>query len=98
MSGKLKQAGEWLEDRTGWRAGWRAWLDHPVAGGAPWAAAMAASVATGFVVLVLTGLVLMTAYSPSPQTAWASVHFVQFVQDRGWIVRGLHHWASDGLL
>jgi ubiquinol-cytochrome c reductase cytochrome b subunit len=97
MSG-LKRAGDWLEERTGWRAGRRSWLDHPVVGGAPWAAAMAASVATCFGVLALTGLVLMTAYSASPQTAWASVHYVQFVQDRGWVVRGLHHWASDGLL
>src|ERR1700691_5033949 len=97
MSG-LKRAGDWLEGRTGGRGGWRTWLGHPVVGGAPWAAAMAASVATCFGVLALTGLVLMTAYLASPQTAWASVHYVQFVQDRGWVVRGLHHCASDGLL
>jgi ubiquinol-cytochrome c reductase cytochrome b subunit len=40
----------------------------------------------------------MTAYAPAPQTAWASVHYVQFVQDRGWIVRGLHFWAAQALL
>ena len=98
MSGRLRRAGDWLEERTGWRASTRAWLDRPIVGGAPWAAAMAASVATCFVVLVLTGVLLMTAYSASPQAAWASVHFVQFVQDGGWIVRGLHHWAAQALV
>lgn len=98
MSGTFRQMSDWLEERTGWPSALRAWLDHPVAGGAPWAAAIGASVATCFAILALTGLALMTAYAPSPQTAWASVHYVQFVQDRGWIVRGLHHWASEGLL
>ena len=44
--------------------------------------------------LALTGLTLMTAYGASPQAAWASVHYVQFVQERGWVVRGLHFWAA----
>jgi ubiquinol-cytochrome c reductase cytochrome b subunit len=96
----MRRLGDWLEERTAWRvsSGARAWLDHPVVGGAPWASAMAASVATCFGVLALTGLTLMTAYGSSPQAAWASVHYVQFVQDRGWIVRGLHYWAAQSLL
>ncbi len=89
---------DWLDERTGWRASWREWIDHPVVGGAPWARAMATSVAACFGVLALTGVVLMTAYAPSPQSAWASVHYLQFVQDRGWIVRGLHFWAAQALI
>ena len=96
--GKLRRLGDWMEERTGWRTAARAWVDHPAVGGAPWAAAMAASVATCFVVLALTGLTLMTAYGASPQAAWASVHYVQFVQERGWVVRGLHYWAAQSLI
>jgi ubiquinol-cytochrome c reductase cytochrome b subunit len=96
--GKLARLGDWLEERTQWRTSMRAWLDHPVVGGAPWASAMAASVATCFALLALTGVTLMTAYGASPQAAWASVHYVQFVQDRGWVVRGLHYWAAQSLL
>jgi ubiquinol-cytochrome c reductase cytochrome b subunit len=55
-------------------------------------------VATCFAVLALTGLTLMTAYGASPQAAWASVHYVQFVQERGWVVRGLHFWAAQSLI
>jgi ubiquinol-cytochrome c reductase cytochrome b subunit len=97
----LKAIGDWLDARTGWRApkqGTGSWMDHPVAGGAVWARAMAASVATCFGVLVLTGIVLMTSYAPAPQTAWASVHYLQYVADRGWILRGLHYWAAQTML
>jgi len=96
--GWMGNLGGWLDERTGWRTSWRAWLDHPVVGGAPWAAAMGVSVAACFGVLVVTGLTLMTAYAPSPQSAWASVFYLQYVLPRGWIVRGLHAWAAQGLL
>jgi ubiquinol-cytochrome c reductase cytochrome b subunit len=93
-----ERLGDWLQERTGWRTTARAWIDHPLVGGAPWASAMAASVATCFGVLALTGLTLMTAYGASPQAAWASVHYVQFVQSGGWLVRGLHYWAAQTLV
>src|SRR5258708_7458809 len=94
----LRKLGDWLDERTSWRAAVQAWVDHPVVGGERWARAIGASVATALGVLALTGLLLMTAYAPSPQSAWASVHYVQFVQDRGWVVRGLHYWAAQALL
>jgi ubiquinol-cytochrome c reductase cytochrome b subunit len=95
---KLRRLGEWVEERTGWGAVARAWIDQPAVGAAPYSAAMAASVAACIGVLALTGCLLMTAYGASPQAAWASVHYVQFVQDRGWIVRGLHYWAAQSLI
>jgi ubiquinol-cytochrome c reductase cytochrome b subunit len=97
-SGPLHKIGDWLDERTAWRSAAPAWVDHPLVGGERWARAIAVAVATTLGVLALTGIVLMTAYAPSPQSAWASVHFVQFVQDRGWVVRGLHYWAAQVLL
>jgi len=95
---KLRDLLDWIDERTGLRGSVNGWLEHPAIGGTAWAGAMAASVAACFGVLAFTGVLLMTAYSPSPQAAWASVHYVQFVQDRGWIVRGLHYWAAQALL
>ncbi len=93
----LRTVGDWLEERTGWRA-WRGrWLDHPLVGGGPWGSAMAAAVATCFGVLAVTGVVLTMGYGASPQAAWASVHYTQFVQPGGWVVRGLHFWAAQSL-
>jgi ubiquinol-cytochrome c reductase cytochrome b subunit len=93
----LQRIGAWLDERTGWRGSWQQWFDHPVLGGTAWASAIAASVATCLGVLALTGVVLMTSYAPSPQSAWASVFYVQHVEDGGWIVRGLHYWAAQAL-
>jgi ubiquinol-cytochrome c reductase cytochrome b subunit len=93
----LRTIGDWLHERTAWRTWGGRLLDHPLVGGGPWGSALAASVATCFGVLALTGLLLMTAYAPSPQSAWASVHFVQYVQSGGWLVRGLHYWAAQSI-
>ena len=96
----LRTLGDWLDERTAWRS-WRPrWLDAiriGVGGGAFGLGASPRAVATCFGVLALTGLLLMTAYAPSPQAAWASVHYVQFVQPGGWVVRGLHFWAAQSL-
>ena len=94
----LRNLGEWLDERTGWSAGLRAMLDRKVVVGAPWSSAMAASVGAAFAVLVVTGVVLMTAYAPSPQSAWASVHYIEYKLAGGWMLRGMHVWASQALL
>jgi ubiquinol-cytochrome c reductase cytochrome b subunit len=93
----LRTIGDWLQERTAWRSWGRRLLDHPLVGGGPWGSALAASVATCFGVLALTGVLLMTAYAPAPQSAWASVHYVQFMQPGGWLVRGLHYWAAQAM-
>ncbi len=51
-----------------------------------------------FVVEVFTGLLLMTVYSPSTTTAWASVWYIQSQMPMGWFIRGLHHFAADALI
>jgi len=95
--GAVRKVSDWLDERTGWRESLGGWVDRRAAG-APWATAISAAILACLAVLALTGVVLMTAYAPSPQSAWASVHYVQYVQDRGWVVRGLHHWAAQALL
>jgi len=94
----MSKLGAWIDERTEWRTRARAWIDQPVIGGAPWASAICASVVACFGVLALTGVLLMIAYAPSPQTAWASVFYVEHVLSRGWIIRGLHFWAAQSLL
>ncbi len=51
-----------------------------------------------FLVQVFTGVVLMTVYSPSTTTAWGSVRYIQTQVPGGWMVRGIHHFASDVLV
>jgi ubiquinol-cytochrome c reductase cytochrome b subunit len=51
-----------------------------------------------FVVQALTGLLLMTVYSPSTTTAWGSVWYIQTQVPCGWLIRGLHHFTSDAMI
>ena len=51
-----------------------------------------------FVLQLVTGLLLMTVYSPSTATAWGSVWYIQTQIPFGWLIRGLHHFASDAMV
>lgn len=51
-----------------------------------------------FLLQVLTGFVLWAAYSPSTQTAWESVYYLQYQMTAGGLVRGLHYFVSDAMI
>jgi quinol-cytochrome oxidoreductase complex cytochrome b subunit len=51
-----------------------------------------------FVVLVATGGLLLPAYSPSPEKAYASILALEDQRAFGSFVRALHHWAANGLI
>jgi ubiquinol-cytochrome c reductase cytochrome b subunit len=51
-----------------------------------------------FSVQLVTGVLLMTAYSPGDTTAWSSVYFIQYKMDFGWLIRGLHHFGSQTMV
>ena len=63
-----------------------------------WGYALGATTVFLFVLQVVTGLMLMTVYSPSATTAWASVWYIQSKMPAGWLIRSLHHFASDAML
>ena len=46
----------------------------------------------------ITGWCLWMYYSPSAQTAWESVYFVQYEVLGGWLLRGLHYWTAQVLV
>lgn len=54
----------------------------------------------GFLLIVeaATGLLMMTVYSPSTESAWGSVWYIQTQLPGGWFIRGLHHFASDAMI
>lgn len=51
-----------------------------------------------FAVQAVTGWVLWTHYSPSTQTAWESVYYLQYQVPLGWLLRGVHHYAGQVLV
>ena len=91
--------GDWLDDRIGWRGIWRA----SCGGGCDprgrcW---WPISLSVIFFLLVqqsLTGFFLWVYYSPSSQSAWESVYFIQHHITLGWLLRGIHFWGAQVLV
>jgi ubiquinol-cytochrome c reductase cytochrome b subunit len=94
----LKRFREWLDARTGYRAVRDALLIEHIPGGARWRYVWGSCLLFVFAVQLITGLLLMTAYSPGASTAWASVYFIQYEMDFGWLIRGLHHFGSQAMV
>ena len=88
---------DWLDHRTGYRALVREALFENVPGGARWRYVWGSTLTFFFVVQVITGLALWMAYSPSTQTAWESVYFIQNQMWGGWFLRGLHHFVAQAM-
>jgi ubiquinol-cytochrome c reductase cytochrome b subunit len=88
----------WLDHRTGYKLLVHEALNEPIPGGARWRYITGSMLTFAFVVQVITGFFLWTAYSPSTQTAWESVYFIQNVMSYGWLVRGIHHYAAQAMM
>jgi len=85
---------DWLDRRTGYRAAVHDALYEHVPGGARWRYVWGSTLVFTFVVQLVTGLALWAAYSPSTQTAWESVYYIQHQMAGGWLLRGVHHYAA----
>ena len=67
----------WLDNRTGVVAITRAALYEHIPGGSRWRYVWGSTLVFTFVVQMITGFFLWMAYSPSSQTAWESVYYIQ---------------------
>jgi quinol-cytochrome oxidoreductase complex cytochrome b subunit/mono/diheme cytochrome c family protein len=89
---------DWVDDRTGLGKVIDAMLLEHIPGGAKWRYVWGSALAIVFGIQLITGVLLMTAYSPGDTTAWSSVYFIQYEMDFGWLIRGLHHFGSQTMV
>ena len=89
---------EWLDDRTGYRNLLNETLYEPIPGGARWRYVWGSTLVFTFVIQMITGICLWAAYSPSVQTAWESVFYIQHEMYLGSVVRGMHHYAAQVMI
>ena len=94
----MKPLLNWLDDRTGYRNLLNDMLFEPIPGGARWRYVWGSTLVFVFTTQIITGIFLWTAYSPSAQTAWESVYFIQYMTSWGWLVRGIHHYSSQAMV
>ena len=66
-----------------------------IPGGARWRYVWGSTLSFCFFVQVVTGFILWAAYSPSAQTAWESVYYIQNQMTLGWLLRGVHHFTAQ---
>lgn len=89
---------DWIDDRTGYRALVRTFSDEIIPGGARWRYIFGAGIFSIFLIQAFTGLMMMTAYSPSTASAWGSVYYINSVMWMGWFIRGLHHFGASAVM
>ncbi len=89
---------DWLDDRTGCRHLLHETLYERIPGGARWRYVWGSTLSLAFAAQVITGVFLWMAYSPSAQTAWESVYYIQYVMPGGWLLRGLHHFFAQAMV
>ena len=94
----LSKVLDWCDQRTGYRRLVSVLLIEHIPGGAKWRYVWGSCLVFVFAVQLITGVLLMTAYSPSDSTAWSSVYFIQYQMDFGWLIRGLHHFGSQAMV
>lgn len=86
---------DWLDNRTGYRKLTKEVLFENVPGGSRWRYVWGSTLTFGLAIQFITGVFLWMGYSPSSQTAWESVYFIQHEMMGGWFLRGLHHWTAQ---
>lgn len=89
---------DWLDDRTGVKKIVDEALYEPVPGGARWRYVWGSTLVMAFVTQIITGTFLWMAYSPSTQTAWESVFYIQYEMPGGWLLRGIHHFMAQAMI
>ena len=94
----MKALLDWIDRRTGLLSAVRGHFAQTVPGGARWGNIWPSAILFAFFVQMATGFFLWMFYSPSAQTAWESVYFLQYEVLGGWLLRGIHHWSAQVLV
>jgi ubiquinol-cytochrome c reductase cytochrome b subunit len=85
----------WLDHRTGYKKLLHETLFENVPGGARWRYVWGSTLTFTLCIQFITGIFLWMAYSPSSQTAWESVYYIQNEMWGGWFLRGIHHYTAQ---
>jgi ubiquinol-cytochrome c reductase cytochrome b subunit len=88
---------EWADARTGCRKLAQEALFENIPGGARWRYVWGSTLTFALGVQFITGIFLWMAYSPSSQTAWESVYYIQDQMAGGWLLRGIHHFTAQAM-
>jgi ubiquinol-cytochrome c reductase cytochrome b/c1 subunit len=89
---------DWVNHRIGLSDIVEHALYEPIPGGARFRYITGSVLVFAFVTQAITGIFLWMAYSPSSQTAYESVWYIQHQMTGGWLVRGVHHFMAQAMV
>jgi len=93
---RLKQIGEWFDERLQLGGAIRDAMSHPVPRkSASWWYVFGSAALTIFGLQVVTGILLALTYVPSAAEAWNSLQYLNHQVTLGWFLRAVHGWGSD---
>jgi ubiquinol-cytochrome c reductase cytochrome b subunit len=87
-----------LDDRTGLLTWARGVLAHPVPPRTGWWYVFGSATFLAFMLQVVTGIALATAYVPSASDAYASLQFITEQALMGRFLRGLHYFGASAMV
>ena len=88
----------WLDQRLDLRGVKRALLDREVPARLTWWHTLGSATLAAFGIQVVSGIVLATYYSPSPDHAYESIRFIDGQVASGALLRGIHHWGASAMV
>ena len=91
----MRKALDWLDHRTGYKKITHEALYENIPGGSRWRYVWGSTLTFALAIQFITGIFLWMAYSPSSQTAWESVYYIQNEMSGGWLLRGIHHYTAQ---
>jgi ubiquinol-cytochrome c reductase cytochrome b subunit len=87
-----------FEDRSGLLTWLRGVLEHPVPPRTGWWYVFGSATFLAFMLQVVTGIALATAYVPSANDAYASLQFITEQALMGRFLRGLHYFGASAMV
>lgn len=89
---------DWFDERLQVREIKRALLDRHIPKGVGWLYTLGSAALFIFILQVVTGILLATNYSPSPDHAFASVDYIMKHVPYGALIRGMHYWGASAMV